>query len=163
MNLALAEAPVITSALMPNWAETTATTVEREIPHISGTSEIDRALNQAAAFPVVHYARIRSRSFPAHAGAVMLFEGALEQVGYVEDAITTSTVVYRFMAPHPRIFLLNYPQYRPLLPSAARREEDVDWDASIGAAPQGPSGKLMVTLKYGGIGAPTPPDSYWND
>ena len=91
MNTALAEAPVIARGLKPNWATTTATTIEKELADVSTTSELGR---QSAwnVFAIIPYARLRSRSLPPRAGIAVLFEGAIEQVGYAEDAVCSSLV-----------------------------------------------------------------------
>ena len=68
MNSAIAEAPVVTRELRANWAATTATTVEGELPNESATSEVVARADRPLVFAVLPYARLRSSALPPRVG-----------------------------------------------------------------------------------------------
>jgi hypothetical protein len=162
MNTALAEAPVVGRGLKPNWATTSTSTIEKEIAEVSTTSELGRHPAWSI-FAVIPYARLRSRSLPPRAGIAMLFEGAIEQVGYVEDAVTSSSRVRHFGAASVRTSELSLPSHRPLLASPGSGDEILDWDVIVEVAPMRASGALTVTLEYAGRGVPLPFDDPGDD
>ena len=163
MSGALAEAPVIAVELKPKWATTTTTVVEGPVANISAATGVARRVDETVAFAVVPYARLSSGSLPLRAGKTVLFEGVLEQVGYFEDAIVTSTLATHFFAESSQTSLFACPPYAPIYDPLVGTEELLDWDAVVEIAPNRDSGSLGVTLEYTGRGAPKPFDNPWDD
>ena len=162
MSTAVAAAPVVARGLMPNWATTTTTTIEKDLANVLTTSEVDRR-PEWSIFAVIPYARLRSRSFPPRAGIAVLLEGAIEQVGYAEDAVASSSLIPHFGAVSVRTSEHGYPCYRPLLASPDYGDEILDWDAAVEATPIRASGTIAVTLEHAGRGVPLPFDGPWDD
>jgi hypothetical protein len=161
MNTAVAEAPVVARGLKPNWATTTTTTIEKDLANVSTTSELGQSPAWSI-FAVIPYARLRSRSLPPRAGIAVLLEGAIEQVGYAEDAVASSSLIPHFGAVPVRTSEHSY-RYRPLLASPGYGDEILDWDAVVEVTPIRASGTIAVTLEYAGRGIPMPFDDPWDD
>jgi hypothetical protein len=162
MSMALAEAPVVVQRLRPNWETTTTSSVAKELPDVSGASEVMPRIGWAVSFPVIPYARLRSRSLPPRIGRSLLFEAGLEQVGYIEDATATSGILPNFLPPLVASSLFRYSQYRSPVPAPIYGDEMLDWETVIEVAPNRVSGTLAVTLEYTGRGTPMPVDDSWD-
>jgi len=165
MSTELAETPIMGRRFRPRWATTTATTTQNEFPDISVASQVTQSLVEGThTYVAVAYARKKLHSLPPSVGRLLLFEGAPEQVGHVEDAIATSTLVpYLLAANSAWSALFSHSQYRSLLPSVLDGDEILNWDAAIEVAPERPFGTLLVTFKYAGRGRPTPVENPWDD
>src|SRR5207244_3343401 len=93
--------PIMGRRFRPRWATTTATTTQNEFPDISVASQVTQSLVEGTrTYVAVAYARKKLHSLPPSVGRLLLFEGAPEQVGHVEDAIATST---RWTMRQPRL------------------------------------------------------------
>ena len=102
-------------------------------------------------------------ALPPRIGRVVPLEGVLEQVGNVEDAISTSHFLPAFVLSACGLGLSFNAHQRSSVPLSVHADEIINWDVGIDVAPRRPSGKLNVTLRYRGRAPSRPIDNPWDD
>jgi hypothetical protein len=158
MSTEVIDAPIARRGLRPHWATTTTTTFESDIQYVSVASEAART--PTVIYLEVPYARMKFDSLPPTVGKMVLVEGAIEQVGQLEDVLASSGL-------HPRFPIIGAwrtlsAERTRISPSQSYRDEMLDWDVSIEVAPKRPSGTIAVTLNYSGRGKPTAFNDPWD-
>lgn len=155
MSPARVIAPVVAQELNAKTSARTTTTVQEDLPNVSGSWEAVRS-EWPVSFGVVPYVPLISRGLPVHAGKAMLLEGTLQQIGYPENASASSSVFEsRVMAKTRGIPRFNPPSFY--------EQDIVDWDAALEVAPNRTSRMLTVKIKYTGRGTPLPLENDWED
>ena len=148
-------APVVAQELKAKISARTTTTVQEDLPNVSGSWEAVR-VDWPVSFGVVPYVRLVSRGLPVHAGKAILLEGTLEQIGYPAAAAVSSSVIEsQIMAKTRGIPRFTPPSFHEL--------DVVDWDAALEVAPNRTSRMLTVKIKYTGRGTPLPLENDWSD
>ena len=160
MNAALADDALVRFAFGRGWA-TNATTEKNDVLDSPITSDAAPRPERGSLAPIFHYVGARG-VLPPNRGRAFFLEEASDQVGFITDAIVSSSQVSAHLsatAAWSSLFGRGY--YAPLFPLAFYRDDVLNWDAAIEKAPKRASGTLMVTLQYAGRGAPMPLEDPW--
>ena len=156
MSTVFAETPnvPISKGAFKRWfATTTTTTTSLEEPDHSVASE---AVEMGPLiYTKVPYSGRGAHPLPPTVGKALMLEGVIEQVGYIEDAITD--FVPFFNEPFS-----SGVQRKQISPSAVFEDELLHWDVALEVMPKRPSGKVQVNIRYRGRGTPTPLKDPWD-